>query len=701
MFIRITERAYKYIREFTIKSVNDAMVELITNCVDAYNKSSLISKERHIKIDVFDQNKINVSDRALGLTSEELESCFLQIGNFTSSETSRGFFSRGAKDITALGNVTFNSIKNNKYSQCVLNTDAYGHSTISNVDVTSEIRNRFDIPEGSNGLCVTLELLPNFQSTDINNLYTSLCNLAVLRDINTDPRNIITLRKIVSEKVIFEKRIVYNYISGELLLDLEYNIPGYPNESAHFVVYKTAKPIPQPSEETMLEFGFLIKDDTAVYEVNTIDNRFRWNPYINYLYGYVKTNAIRKYLLDYDINGSSEKNPYPIIDPSRVSGINKMHPLVKSIYSILLVRIDAILRELNNSISAKTVTIEDVNDLLDELSKYGLDIIQTNDVKVNFMPSYDNKLAKAIQDQRAKYVTYENSSIMAGNYKTEENELENYLKDQIIKRASHQNNYYYLDKDKNLVEIQNKSNGVPNEPINVLDLLSSNDLSQLQNNPYIYKLSETGNKLDKLYIFQKGTIDTNVTTQDSEIIIKNRQFSIQFINDLNICTRYVIDNTNGIIIKLNLNNPMVSKYLTNKNIDLFNDPDNLVSVEVLSSTHSLLFLEHLITDILADLIMQSDVNNKKIRLDLDDSSNSKKILDYRNNLITKIELPVNNIFKKYIDKLIDKKRSTIDTKISSVHDVIINKLSEPTSISADQLELLHSSLKYLINTVIE
>lgn len=693
-FINISERAYKYIRQFTIKNLNDALVELITNSIDAYNRTNFI--ERKIEI-IFNGNmQFHVIDNAVGLTAEELAQCFLQVGNYTASDASRGFFSRGAKDISALGNVTFDSIKNGKYSQCVLDTDAYGNVTVSNIDVTDEIRNRIGINGSNNGLNVTLDILPNFQSFDISAMHNSLCKLGVLRDINTDIRNIITLKQYdASNNLIFEQIIRYQYPAATLLLDMEYTIPDYPDETARFVVYKSDKPIAQPIEESGLEFGFLIKDATTVYEVNTVDSKYRWNPYINYLYGYIKSDSIKKYLLDFDINGASFKNPYPIIDPSRLTGVNKLHPLIRGIYSIPLVRVDAILRELNNSVSAKTVTIEDISDLLDELSKYGLDIVQTNDVQVTFAPTYDGNLIKAIQHDRANYVTYEKSYIINGDYHVQNILTDDYILDEIIKYPSAANNYYYVNSKNELTQVQNISlNQVNDKNINLLELLDDETVISLKVNPYIYKLSESGT-LEKLYIFQKGVIEKN--SDDANVIIKNRVLSIQFINDLNIPERYIIDNTNGIMIKLNLNNPMVAKYLTNRNVDTL---DDLINIESLKTTSSLMFMETLITDIFADLILQSDVNNKKIILDGDSYDNSKKILDYRNKLITKIETSVETIFNRYKINVLNKKLDIINNQITNIGQSITNIISSGSTDSSN-LQLFGEQMRAVVKTVVE
>ena len=44
-FINITQRAYKYIKGFTINYVYEGLVELITNSDDAYNKGKIEKKK--------------------------------------------------------------------------------------------------------------------------------------------------------------------------------------------------------------------------------------------------------------------------------------------------------------------------------------------------------------------------------------------------------------------------------------------------------------------------------------------------------------------------------------------------------------------------------------------------------------------------------------------------------------------------------
>lgn len=693
-FINISERAYKYIRQFTIKSLEDAIIELLTNCTDAYKKTGFI--ERQIFIDCHDTNIIKVRDYALGLTSDELNQCFLQVGNYTASSDSRGFFSRGAKDISAIGNLYFNAVKDNKYSQCYLNTDAYGAITVADVDITEEIRNNIGIPDPQNGLEVAILLLPNFKNFDTAKLFNNLCKTAVLRDINTNSLNIIMFRCFDSNKtLISSQRITYEYPDAITILDMEYTVPNYPDATARFVVKKTNTFIDQPVKESQLEFGFLMKDNTTVYEVNTIDDKYRWNPSINYLYGYLKCDAIKTYLNDYDTNGTSDNNPYPIIDPSRLTGLNKMHPLIINLLSIPLVRLDLILREMNSSIASKSVNITDINDLLDELTKMGLDLLKDQNISINYIPSYDSNLIKAVQDDRAKYVTAEINYPLTDNYDIEEVEIDNYVKSELIDIGAPDSTFFFLNDYKELVQLQNLTPDEQNDPVDILKLLYDNGNVQLEKYPYIYSLNPN-KELVKLYIFQKGLIDN--LNLEKNLKIRQKLISIVFINDLNLQQRFVIDKTDGVTIKLNINNAMIRKYMTNKNIDDLND---FVSIENFTSTQSLVFTKELLIDVLTQLIVTNDIETNKLILDSTSGNNALKLFEHKSKVQTFIELSIDNIFQKYIDKNIDKKLINLNNTIVTIEHSVLNLVDASDPTVYNSLRNLSTLMKTNLTSVIE
>lgn len=699
-FLNISERAYKYIRQFTIKSIQDALVELITNSIDAYGKANF--DNNLIEIEIVNQDTVIVRDLALGLTSDQLNTCFLQIGNFTSDTTSRGFFSRGAKDISALGNLTFDTIKNNKYSQCVLNTDAYGSVLIKDIDVTDEMRNNIKIPTGKNGLQVTIKLLPTFQNINIDNIYKSISKIAVLRNIIADKKNIIYLREYDNSGLMLsEKIITYTYPIGTLLLDIHYDIPNYPGKKASMCVYKSDKPIIQPVNENELEFGFLIEDSTSVYEVNTISDRFRWNPYMNYIYGYVECEDIHSFLIDYDVNGPSETNPYPIIDPSRITGINKQHPFIINLFSIPLVRVDGILRNLNKSLSSNLVAVEDVDDLVNELHKYGSDLIEQKDIKVSFTTSYDENLIKSIQEDRSKYVSYENNYVLDNSYDVNESEAETdaAVLSQLQNLNPEPADKFVMDQNNKLINIYKDMNFDPtNKPTNILSLIPSDTYDSFKKNPLIYNLGKdptTGErKLEKLYIFEKGSLDEKSQKGPDTLTIKKKKFSIVFIDDINIQKRYIIDSMDGVMIQINLHNEIVKKYLVNE-IDSMKT-DTTTTLKNLSSTKTIMFMKELMTSIMVDLICENDVKNNKLILNCDSYTNGKKIIDYRNTIVTDIELSIDSIFEKMIVANKDKKVSGI----SDLIEQISGAFSENTDLP-DNVKVIKDNLMTYLSTNVE
>lgn len=697
-FINISERAYKYIRQFTIKTVDDAFVELITNCSDAYNKTEYT--DRLIEIEIIDTTTIKVRDRALGLTSAGLEKCFLQLGDYTATYSSRGFFSRGAKDISALGNVYFRAIKDNKFSECLLNTDAYGMVLTTDIDATNEHRTNIGIPDSYNGLEVELKLLQNFYVNNPEQVFDSLCKLGVLRDILMDSKNNITFKVITGGITVLENRISYQYPPSTLLLDIEYAVPNYEQYTAKLVIYKTDTPFPQPTKESEMEFGFLIKDSSTIYEVNTVDSKFRWNPYINYVYGYIKCDAIKELLIDYDTSGVSDANPYPIIDPSRLTGVNKIHPFIENLFTIPLTRIDLILRELNKSISSKSVTIDEIDDLLSELSKLGVDIIEKEDIEVSFLPNYDSNLIKAINDDRSNYVTYENSYLLTGNYNTEEIQLENYIQEQIIKIQTEEDltGLQFILHDHELVQLQDIEPDILNDPVNVLNLIPQENIPDLETHPYIYSLSETGD-LSKLYVFQKGIIDNLDEALEKNILSTSKQFKVEFINDLNILQRFIIDSTDGIVIKVNLNNPIIKKYMTTRAVDTIDDLKDFIRISNIKSTQTLTFFQELMTDILTDIVVESDVTNGKLVLDSDGVNNARKLNQHRQQIITNIEISIDALFSAYIQANYTQKMSNINT-ITDQMKAKFDNPEVPSNITND-LYLLESDLSKIILSTLE
>lgn len=686
--IEVSNRAYDFIRQFTIKSVKDALVELITNSVDAYNKNNMMSKQ--INIEYHSDGYLYVYDQAIGLTASQMETCFLKVGDYTNYEGARGFFSRGAKDISALGDLQFVAIKDNKYSICNIYYNLTYDFPIKDVDITNEIRQQYKIT--NNGLSVRISLLSNFMISDTVSYINSIHNIAVLRDIFMDDNVIVSFGAFENNLEIYSKIIKFSYPYSQLLLQLEYNVPNYDTVTAKFVVNQTYEKMPQPSNEKDMIFGFLLKSASTIYEVSTIDDRYRWDPYMNYIYGYLQCDHISTLLYDYDLNGPSEKNPFPIIDPSRITGVNIEHPFIINLLSIPKVRLDQILRELNTSISNQSINIKEVNQLLDELSKYGLNIIEEEEIQVSFIPDYDSALAKAIEDDRLNYVTSEKSYLLTNNYSTGITDYDQQIQELLVNIES-ESPYFAVDAELNVI---NLPSFIDTDNIgSTLELLTDDQQHVLEQNPYIYKLESDGT-LMKLYIFEKGVL-SNVTNPENEyVIVKNKKFTISFFNDINIESRYLIDYNDGVHIKLNLNNLSIQKYLVTPNIE---NGLTDVTIENLGSSNSLTFLQELIIDILSQVILENDIMKGKLQLDSSNFNNTKKISIYKNAISVRIEPYIATIFDNYIKKIVDSKL----IRLNYIMDQIGNSVSEVIDLNTQggEIVLLKSQLDSLLAQLLD
>lgn len=705
-FINISERAYKYIRQFTIKSVDDAIIELVTNSIDAYNKSDIVN--RNIYIDIINPDVIKVRDNAIGLSADGLQKCFLQVGDFTASNESRGFFSRGAKDISALGNIIFRTIKNDLYSECIIDINAYGQIITSDIDASIELRDLCGIKEG-NGLEVTIELLPMFQNIDYSFTFQEIQKIAVLRDIVSNLNNFIYVRELSTDGTILStNRAEYIYPPSKQILDMTFVVPDYLNNIARIVINATDTPISQPIKENQMEFGFLIKDKTSIYEVSVIDSKYRWNPCINYIFGYLECNTIHDFLIDYDINGASIKNPYPIIDPSRTTGVNKQHPFIQKMFEVINPRIDSILRSLNTTSSSNSVSINDVNDIMNELIKYGVNLIGSENITLEYSPSYDIKLAESIENTRNQYVVSEKSNVL--NKNNIDNTITNQINQIIHNKNSETLTPYYIKL--NDEEIQNISTEfIQNNVVNI-NSITDKYANSLTNHPYIYEVERDGS-IATLYVYSNSNSDSRDINDNNTVEkpkkkvtmpIQQNKFNIEFINDLNMIERYLIEYTNGVNVKINLNNKVVKKYLVGDQILQTSDSSNL-DFNNLSSTKTLVFLQELIIDIMVEIITTNAIKTNKLILETSDQFSSyKKMKIYEDYVISNTESTIYNLFNTYIEQNMKNKTNIINEKIDTYHNLassFVIENAESTNNSLNSLDNIKYMLQNIINNVME
>jgi len=658
-FITINERAYKYIRQFSIKNVTDAVVELLTNADDAYGRSDITDRKFYIQYhEKF--HTLCIIDNAIGVGIEDMKKCFMQVGSYTSTDDSRGFFSRGAKDVSILGDVFFEAIKNGLYSKTYITANAYTGIMNSEDAVTDDIRANLSIPV--NGLSVKIQLLPTYAVTDIPKLIRDITLRATLRGIFSDSNNTVMFQYFDADNALAQStQLVYAYPDGRLLLDLVYEVPGYAGINAQFVVYKANNAIDQPLRESEMEFGFLFKSGSAIHEVSTIDNRFRWNPYINYFYGYLRCDYINALMKQIDTDGISAANPMTIIDPSRYSGLNREHPFVDALLSIPKVRLDYILRQMDKESSSKSISMNEFNEILAHLEDLGLNVFDNIPSNNTWTDSYDSNLVKAIQDDRQNYVTIERNFMLESNDIIVNSAEQNIINMSAAKSSAVETYVYMIDNNNNVIEIPtdlqsiSDSNLTPEDVQTFYDhLITKVDPSDFSKHPYVYQMSNAGD-LVKLFIFSHGQVG-DISQDELQTIKKdNKILDIKFTKDLNMKYRYSIAIANGKIdIVISLNDPVVSQYLlaskvnADGTIDDANITFTMTSLENVSNNKSYIFLSEMFIEIFSRIIMYGKALNGGVPLNSENPSDMLRLIDsHYETTAAAIQLPITNIFNTY------------------------------------------------------
>lgn len=315
----------------TIKSIPDAIVELVTNSDDSYRKIEKISEVKHGIIRIFVHRlkrgkckELKVIDYATGMTKDELEKA-LVFGGETSGfhkdcHSVRGLFGRGLKEvIITLKEGEIYTIKDNKLSAVKMWCDkgVTRYSDIECCDASEKIRKEVGL-ESRSGTTVKINvkydkiLMPDYKSfrLQIENHYA-------LRDINTlNTREVWLVFQSYKGKK-WESRLKYPYPEGKLVFDKSVILPKYGDEM-YVRIYESKHPLTSPRYNDVGQAGLLIKTEGAI-----LDNKlFKYEneQAALYFFGEVLCAGIaRRIRTDFKEHGSTG-----LIDPNR-GGIEWQH----------------------------------------------------------------------------------------------------------------------------------------------------------------------------------------------------------------------------------------------------------------------------------------------------------------------------------------------------------------------------------------
>lgn len=267
----------------TIKSILDAIVELVTNSNDNFNEYNL---EPEIKIFIKRKKggvceSVKVIDNAAGMTYEELLKA-IEFGGLTSGfmegKKVRGLLGRGLKEsIIALGEGYILTKKNGTLSGVKIwleniNGNKYPKPYYDDLDIREIEKLSEDINRFRSGTVVCIEKInASFKVNDAETVFSQIRDHYQLRGINSNSKRKVVLefhtenKKIKDSQVTVRKQVVFAYPNNKIKQDEEININRY-NEKIHLKIFESITQLDSPASSPFGLSGILIKSEGSTYD---------------------------------------------------------------------------------------------------------------------------------------------------------------------------------------------------------------------------------------------------------------------------------------------------------------------------------------------------------------------------------------------------------------------------------------------------
>jgi hypothetical protein len=325
--IPISPRLIPQLSKVTVKSVIDALVELITNSDDSYRrleeKGGKISGKIEVMV-IYEKGgkcEIEVKDYAEGMTREQLENALVFAGEtsgFQEGKSVRGFFGRGLKEaIIALGEGTIRTIKNGKEYKTKVWYDEKEKKALYDDFMLGKSQDTNE----SNGTTVTISVKnPKIKCPTYKTFWPMLTNHFALRDINSSPYREVALTFLEEKRgskppAKYERKIEFILPPARKVLEKEVIIPTF-IDKVKLTIYESFEPLEPPINDPCARAGILIKTRGAI-----LDNRlfgFESEPAARYFFGEAICEG-----LEQQIRGEEG-----IVDPNR-GGLEWRHEYCK------------------------------------------------------------------------------------------------------------------------------------------------------------------------------------------------------------------------------------------------------------------------------------------------------------------------------------------------------------------------------------
>lgn len=369
MELSLSGRLHEIIRQNSIRTIYEALVELVTNSIDAYSRMGKSRKDVWIYIQRNpEKHFLSVVDQARGMSKDEMLNNLLVVGGYTATDDSRGFIGRGCKDCSFLGDITFTSVKDDLINQLIIYQNRTADILIDNLPVTQEDRDKYKIDV--NGFHVKLAL-PAGTIPKVDVFYDNLKNNIYLRNIYQDATVVVK-----EESTGFDKKVVFTYPERKLVVACDYDVPGY-NAKARLEIYKSKTAMPFPRSSDQRQFAINVQSSKTIFENSALYysggskvQDYIFNPNIQYISGVLICDKIEELAREAVGGNITSSNPYLIIDPNRRNGLMKEHPFTAALYQYAYYMLSIIIERVQDTREEDLLGNGNSADLMKSLSDF-------------------------------------------------------------------------------------------------------------------------------------------------------------------------------------------------------------------------------------------------------------------------------------------------------------------------------------------
>ena len=356
----------------SIKNIYDAVIEIVTNSVDAYH--ALDKSWGKVEI-IYDKKKrvITIIDNATGMSHQKLNDSFTKIGQHSAVGDGRGMHSKGAKDCRVVGKVEVHTFKDNRYSKVICTDDVNNGLTRwkSDFDATPDLRKKYNIKDNGTDVIITNseKNKKKFPFTNFDGFVSTLknrfelCGIIKEESIKNGSKIICINAENKSDRAQLEYK---EPMDSEIIEDYEFEIKKY-NFKARFILKKSKNPVTRNI--------IIMSDDRSAHEESRLAPEFTRNLYLDHYYGFLVCPGINKLAREYIKNPDSDE--HEIIDSNRRNGLDRDHPFVKELLSKPIKSLKAAIKkedEKQKTESAKQT--QQVKTLIKEAKQFLADIIK-------------------------------------------------------------------------------------------------------------------------------------------------------------------------------------------------------------------------------------------------------------------------------------------------------------------------------------